>query len=71
MSLAEARAKALENRKLARLGGDPLQAKREALAVLTFEEAARTVHALHKPIWKTKSTRRNSLRHWKATPSSS
>lgn len=52
VSLAEARARALENRKLARLGGDPLQAKREAQAVLTFEESARKVHALHKPTWK-------------------
>ncbi|MFC0200150.1 tyrosine-type recombinase/integrase [Paracoccus rhizosphaerae] len=52
VSLAEARAKALENRKLARAGGDPLQAKREAQAVLTFEEAARKVHSLHKPTWK-------------------
>lgn len=47
--LAEARAAALDNRKLARSGGDPLQARREALAVLTFEEAARKVHELHKP----------------------
>jgi hypothetical protein len=31
VTLAEARAMALENRKLARSGGDPLQAKREAL----------------------------------------
>ena len=52
VSLAEARAAALENRKLARAGGDPLQAKREALAVLTFEEAARKVHELHKPTWR-------------------
>lgn len=52
VSLAEARTKALENRKLARAGGDPLQAKREAQAALTFEEAARKVHALHKPTWK-------------------
>lgn len=52
VSLAEARAKALENRKLARLGGDPLQARREAQAVSTFEEAARKVHALHRPTWK-------------------
>lgn len=52
VSLAEARAKALENRKLARAGGDPLQAKREAQAALTFEEAARKVHALHKPTWR-------------------
>ncbi len=52
VSLAEARAVALENRKLARAGGDPLQARREALAVLTFEEAARKVHELHKPTWR-------------------
>ena len=52
VSLAEARAAALDNRKLARAGGDPLQARREAQAVLTFEEAARKVHALHKPTWK-------------------
>lgn len=50
--LADARAKALENRKLARSGGDPIQAKREAEAVLTFEEAARKVHALHLPTWR-------------------
>ncbi|HPD91065.1 MAG: integrase arm-type DNA-binding domain-containing protein [Rhodobacter sp.] len=52
VSLAEARAAALDNRKLARAGGDPLQAKREAAAVLTFEEAARKVHALHLPTWR-------------------
>ncbi|TGD45501.1 site-specific integrase [Pseudotabrizicola sediminis] len=52
VSLAEARAKALENRKLAQAGGDPKQAKREAEAVLTFEEAARKVHALHLPTWR-------------------
>jgi integrase len=49
--LSEARAKALENHKLARSGGDPLQAKREAKEVPTFEEAARKVHELHKPTW--------------------
>lgn len=52
VTLAEARAAALENRKLARSGGDPLQAKREAQAMLTFEEAARKVHEMHKPTWK-------------------
>lgn len=52
VTLAEARATALENRKLARAGGDPLQAKREARAILTFEEAARKVHEMHKPTWK-------------------
>ena len=52
VTLAEARAKALDNRKLAQSGGDPKQAKREAEAVLTFEEAARKVHALHLPTWR-------------------
>lgn len=52
VSLAEARDAALRNRKLAQAGGDPMQAKREAEAVLTFEEAARKVHALHLPTWR-------------------
>lgn len=52
VSLAEARSVALENRKLAREGGDPLQARRDAQAVLTFEEAARKVHAQHLPTWR-------------------
>lgn len=52
VSLAEAREKALANRKLAREGGDPLTARREAQAVLTFEEAAREVHRLHLPTWR-------------------
>ncbi|OWJ78581.1 integrase [Haematobacter genomosp. 1] len=52
VSLAEARSAALDNRKLARSGGDPLQVKREAAAVLTFEEAARKVHEMHKPTWR-------------------
>lgn len=49
--LSDAREAALENRKLARSGGDPLKAKREAQDVLTFEEAARKVHELNKPSW--------------------
>ncbi|WP_039017400.1 tyrosine-type recombinase/integrase [Halocynthiibacter namhaensis] len=52
VSLAEAREQALENRKLARAGGDPLQAKRESKALLTFEEAARKVHKIHEPTWR-------------------
>lgn len=52
ISLAEARDKAFENRKLARSGGNPMQTKREALEVMTFAEAARTVHDLHKPTWR-------------------
>lgn len=52
VSLAEARVAAYENRKMAREGGNPLQARREAAAVMTFEEAARKVHEMHKPTWK-------------------
>ena len=52
VSLAKARETALANRKLVQAGGDPIQAKREAKAVLTFEEAARKVHALHLPTWR-------------------
>lgn len=54
VSLAEARERALENRKMARAGGDPLQAKRTAEALLTFEQAARKVHGIHEPTWRNK-----------------
>lgn len=54
VSLAEAREQAVENRKLARAGGDPLQAKRMLQALLTFEEAARKVHKIHEPTWRNK-----------------
>ncbi len=52
VSLAEARDIALQNRKLARQGGDPLKARREAEAVMTFEEAARKVYEIHRPGWR-------------------
>ena len=52
VSLAEAREKALANRKLAREGGDPLRARREAEAVPSFAEAARRVHEMHRPSWR-------------------
>lgn len=53
VSLAEAREKALEYRKLARAGGDPLAAKREARRVIpSFKVAAETVHEEHKAAWK-------------------
>jgi len=54
VSLAEVREQAFANRKLARAGANPLQAKHETKAVLTFEEAARKVHALHLPTWRNK-----------------
>lgn len=52
VSLAEAREIALENKRIVRSGGDPLQAKRQASGIPTFEEAARTVHAMHSAAWR-------------------
>lgn len=51
-SLSEARELALENRKCARNGGDPLAAKRLKESILTFEEAAKEVHSLNRPTWR-------------------
>ena len=47
--LAEAREKAVENRRIARAGGDPRVEKR---AVPTFSEAAQRVHELNLPTWR-------------------
>lgn len=53
VSLAEAREKALEYRKAARQGEDPLAAKRQAKKVYpTFEKAAQIVHEEHKQAWR-------------------
>lgn len=52
ITLANAREIALENKRLVRKGIDPLQARKEANSVPTFEEAARTVHKLHEPTWR-------------------
>ena len=55
VSLAEAREKALSNRKLAREGRDPLAERRRARAVVpTFAEAAEQVHAEHQASWSNK-----------------
>lgn len=54
VTLAEAREAALQNRKLARAGGDPLQSKRASQALLTFEEASHKVHKIHEPTWRNK-----------------
>ncbi len=51
VSLAEARAAAFENRKLARAGGDPLALRRRP-DIPAFEEATRTVIEIHKPTWR-------------------
>lgn len=52
VTLAEARETALQHRKTARAGEDPVAAKRRAMGVLSFEEAARKVHELSKPTWR-------------------
>jgi hypothetical protein len=53
VSLQEARDKALEGRKLARNGFDPsIEWKRPALAIPTFEEAARSYHEKVKGGWR-------------------
>ncbi len=52
VSLSEAREKALEQRKVARAGDDPIALKRRSTGILTFEEAARKVHDLSRPTWR-------------------
>jgi len=52
ISLVEARAAAIENRKTARAGGDPIAEKRQAKSILTFKEATQRVHAELSPTWK-------------------
>ncbi len=63
VSLKEAREKALANRKLARVGGDPLAEKRKAQGIPTFAEAATKVIDLHRSSWS--STR--SAAQWQAS----
>lgn len=53
VSLAEARDAALDMRRIARAGGDPLHERRQARAIIpTFEEAAKACHLEHKASWK-------------------
>lgn len=52
VSLAEAREKAVEQRKLAREGGDPVATKRRSSALLTFDQVAAKVHELNAPTWR-------------------
>ena len=52
VSLAEAREQALANRKLARAGGDPLAARRRALGMPTFADAALRVLEQKRPGWR-------------------
>ncbi len=57
VSLAEARDMAFENRKLARVGGDPLAAKRQA-KVPTFREAAKRTFEANRPRWRSEKVAR-------------
>jgi integrase len=52
VSLAEARAKAQEYRRLAREGGNPVEARRRAKAVPTFAAASRSTIEQHRVGWK-------------------
>lgn len=53
VTLAEARDKARDYRRMLRAGIDPIEAKRKAgVRTPTFREAAVAVHAEHKPGWK-------------------
>ncbi|MDF2765724.1 MAG: prophage integrase, partial [Rhodospirillales bacterium] len=52
VSLAEAREKALQLRKIARSGGDPLSERRKAEAMPTFTELAEQIHQSKSPEWR-------------------
>ncbi len=52
VSLAEARDVALENRRLAKQGHDPLTARRAEKEIPTFEGAARVVHDMRSGSWR-------------------
>ncbi len=58
VSLAEARAAAFQNRKLARAGGDPLAEKREA-RMPTFREAADKTFEANRARWRSETTAKN------------
>ena len=51
VTLEMARDMALQNRRVARAGGDP-RSQQSAVKVPTFADATRTVHAIHAPTWR-------------------
>ena len=63
VSLSEARARALTNRRLARTGGDPLAERRRAEAVPSFQEAAERLWVHKYPGWR----HPRHARDWKAS----
>ena len=67
VTLAEAREKAVANRKLAREGGDPLADKRRLQRMPTFADAATALIEQKRPGWRNAvqvRDWRNSLRHY-------
>ena len=66
--LAEAREKALVNRKFARQGGDPLAEKRRMAAMPTFADAARRVLEQNGPAGVKAGIRKAGGQVWSATP---
>jgi Arm domain-containing DNA-binding protein/integrase-like protein len=52
VSLAEARETALQFRKIARSGGDPIVERRKAQAIPTFEDLAKQLHMSKRPEWR-------------------
>ena len=65
VSLSEARVKAFENRKLARIeGGDPLAGKRKA-RMPTFREAAEKAHKANRARWRADKHAKNWLQSLK------
>nr|WP_197276958.1 site-specific integrase [Sphingomonas profundi] len=52
VSLAEARERALEHRRQARAGDDPLASRRASTTILTFKECAQKVYDLSAPTWR-------------------
>ena len=58
VSLAEARERAFDNRRLARAGGDPLALKRKA-RMPTFRDAARKTFEANRTRWRNDKTARN------------
>jgi len=61
VSLAEAREKARELRKVAKEGRDPLAEREARQDIPTFEEAARTVYEISKPGWRKGGVH---VKHW-------
>ncbi len=54
VSLADARIQAIKNKQVVLSGGDPLEEKKKARKVPTFEEASYIVYKIYKPTWKNK-----------------